>query len=196
MDARDSDSDGKLSFSATGNSPRDYLRRLAPESYRGQAFVHWTMAIENRRTGWLTEPFHLRWREALLHTIARYHLTCPAYVLMPDHWHILWIGLHDDSDQRKAAKFFREHSGKILQSAECELQKQAHDHVLREKDRARDAFAHVAHYILANPERAGLVADWADYPYLGVLTTGYPSLNPRANDYWDCFWKIHETLTS
>jgi REP element-mobilizing transposase RayT len=44
----------------------------------------------------------------------RYKLACPAFCLMPDHLHLMWIGLAPDSDQRKAAKFFREHVNLLL----------------------------------------------------------------------------------
>ena len=39
-----------------------HMKRLSPEFYRGQAFVHWSMTIDGRRTGWLTDAFHLRFR--------------------------------------------------------------------------------------------------------------------------------------
>ena len=195
MNEPESISDRKLPFSATGQ-PRDYLRRLAPEAYRGRAFVHWSMSLRDRRTGWLTDLFHLRWREILLHTSARFGLVCPAYVLMPDHWHILWIGLREDSDQRKAAKFLREHTGNLLRESACELQQQAHDHVLREKDREHEVFMTVAYYIMANPERARITADWRIYPHSGALVPGYPSLDPRDADFWDRFWKIHALVSS
>jgi predicted 3-demethylubiquinone-9 3-methyltransferase (glyoxalase superfamily) len=35
---------------------------LAPEWYRGYAFVHWTLTIEDRATGWLDNTFHVRWQ--------------------------------------------------------------------------------------------------------------------------------------
>ncbi len=179
---------GKRTFSATGQ--RDYLRRLPAEAYRGRAYVHWSMGIENRRSGWLNNSFHVRWREILLHAVARYHLACPAYVLMPDHWHILWIGLGEDSDQRKAAKFFREYSGHLLRESGCQLQKQAYDHVLRDQEQSVDAFSTVAGYILANPERANLSDDWRSYPHLGAIVAGYPVLDTRAHDFWEIFWSI------
>jgi len=33
------------------SSKHDYLRRLAPEAYRGQAYVHWSMTIDDRKEG-------------------------------------------------------------------------------------------------------------------------------------------------
>ena len=57
-------------------------------------------------------------------------------------------------------------------------------------------FAKVAHYILRNPERASLVTEWQSYPYSGAMVSGYPSLDPRQENYWEKFWKIHGRLTS
>ncbi|QEG33506.1 hypothetical protein Pr1d_07700 [Bythopirellula goksoeyrii] len=35
------------------NKRHDYLKRLPLEYYRGQAYVHWSLTMEDRRTGWL-----------------------------------------------------------------------------------------------------------------------------------------------
>src|SRR5437763_672475 len=47
------------------DTERDYLRRLPPEYYRGQAYVHWSMTIEDRKTGWLVPIFYYKFREIL-----------------------------------------------------------------------------------------------------------------------------------
>ena len=41
----------------------DYLKRLPPEYYRGQAYVHWSLTMEDRRTGWLIPIFYYKYRE-------------------------------------------------------------------------------------------------------------------------------------
>ena len=64
------------------------LPRLSREWYRGRAAVFWTHTMEDRATGWLDAGFHGQFREVLLHVCARYAVACPAYVLMPDHWHV------------------------------------------------------------------------------------------------------------
>ena len=70
-------------------------------------------------------------------------------------------------------------------------QHQSHDHVLREEERERDAFAKVCYYVLANPVRVGLVEREGDWPYGGALVPGYPGLHPLADDYWELFWKLY-----
>lgn len=83
------------------------LPRLPREFYQGDAFVHWTLATHDRATGWLTETFHARFRELMLHAAAREGLFCPAYCLMPDHLHLVWMGLRLDSDQLNGMSFLR-----------------------------------------------------------------------------------------
>lgn len=166
---------------------RDYLRRLAPSFYQGRAYVHWTMTMAHRAEGWLDSTHHQAVRELLFHALARYRLACPVYCLMPDHGHFLVIGLNENSDQLKAVAWFRKNWNALL--APVKLQKQAYEQVLRESDRARDAFAGVAGYILRNPVRKGLVEDWQDWAYSGASFPGYPKLDPRKNYFWDNFWK-------
>jgi REP element-mobilizing transposase RayT len=176
----------------------DYLRRLSPEWYRGKAYGHWSMTIENRRTGWLTPILHCRFREILTHAALRYGLCCPIYCCMPDHLHLLWTGLLACCDQRNAARFFRREFNLVLVEKRVELQKQPHDHVLRDEERGFAAFEAVAEYIARNPERRGLVpADgYRDYQYTGCLVPGYPSLSPWQDDYWEKFWRLYSRLST
>lgn len=170
-----------------------HLPRLAPEFYRSTAFVHWTLTIENRTTGWLTSSFHHAWQLMLLHTCARYELVCPAYVLMSDHLHLLWLGLNQHaSDQRIGIEFLRKHLKSSL--APADWQHQTHDHVLCESERERGAFAIVAQYLLDNPVRAGLAERWQEYPFIGCCVAGYPNLDPTLENYWDLFWRIYNRL--
>ena len=174
----------------------DYLRRLPPEHYRGQAFVHWSMTMDDRKTGWLTPSFYCKFREILTHTMFRYGLCCPIYCLMPDHIHLLWIGILDGSEQRNAVKFFRAQLNAVLEVLGARLQQQPYDHVLREEDRQRSAFEEVAEYIARNAERAGLVPPdgFREYRYSGCLVPGYPNLTPWRVNYWDLFWRIYSKL--
>jgi REP element-mobilizing transposase RayT len=170
------------------------LPRLAPEWYRGYAFVHWTLTVEDRATGWLDHAFHVRWQLVLLHACARYRLAAPAYVLMPDHIHLLWAGLAEACDQRLAVTYLRQHMNSTL--APATWQRQPYDHVLRDEERKSDAIAAAVHYLLQNPVRAGLAACSGDYLYLGCCVAGYPDLDVRQVDYWELFWRIYNRLAS
>jgi REP element-mobilizing transposase RayT len=174
-----------------------HLPRFSPASYRAFAVVHWTITLERRAAGWLDDSFHARFRELLLHAVVREGLFCPAYVLMPDHLHLILIGLRVDSDQRNAMKFLRKHLATELArrssvGRDFELQKQSHDSVLREKDRLRGAFAKACFYVLDNPRRKGLVEHPREWRFPGAVVPGYPFLHPLAEDFWKMFWKLYE----
>ncbi len=168
------------------------LPRLPREWYRGLAVVFWTHTFEHRATGWLSAGFHAQFREVLLHTCGRYELACPVYVLMPDHWHLVWMGLAAHSDQHTATRFLRKHVQRRLGRAK--LQDRAHDHVLRDEERKRGAFMSTCHYLFENPVRAGLVPKWEEWPYFGAMVSGYPEFNPRTDDFWDDYWKVYGLL--
>ncbi len=166
----------------------DHLYRLPPAAYRGLAVVHWTMTIEDRKQGWLIPIFYYKFREILAHTMFRYGLCCPIYCCMPDHIHLLWMGLLDDSDQRPAVKFFRTQLNTILEKLGARLQHQPCDHVLRDEELQRSAFQDVIEYIARNPERAGLVPldGFQQYKFTGCLAPGYPDLNLWQDGFWIC----------
>ena len=176
--------------------PHDYLRRLPPEFYRARAYVHWTMTIDERKTGWLIPTLYYKFREVLTHTAFRYGLSCPMYCCMPDHLHLLWVGILESCDQRSAARYFRRQMNIPLARPSFQFQKQPYDHVLRDEERQEAAFSGVAEYIARNPERAGLVPPdgFREYKYSGCLVPGYPDLSPWQDDYWERFWKLYSRL--
>jgi REP element-mobilizing transposase RayT len=175
----------------------DYLRRLPREHYQGQAYVHWSMTIDDRRTGWLVPIFYYKFREILTHTAFRYAICCPIYCLMPDHMHLLWIGIRPESDQLLAARFFRKQLNPILEKLGARFQQQPHDHVLSEEQRGKSAFEDVVEYIGRNPERAKLVPEngFRQYSYTGCLVPGYPELKLWQPDFWGRFWRTYAYLT-
>ncbi len=178
--------------------PRDplnrafYLPRLAREYYQADAVIHWTLTIFDRKQGWLTPEFHHQFRELMFHAAAREGLVCPIYCLMPDHLHLVWMGLRLDTDQLNGMAFVRTHLEPALKSAK--FQPQAQDNVLREEERQRNAFAKVCFYIAANPIRAELTKANEVWPYTGCIVPGYPKLNPADEDFWSMFWKIFAKL--
>ncbi|MBK8856319.1 MAG: hypothetical protein IPN11_01120 [Opitutaceae bacterium] len=170
-----------------------HLPRLPPEFYRGNAFVHWTLTTEKRATGWLNQDFHHHWQHILIHACSRYTLLCPAYVLMPDHMHLLWLGLNPrGSDQRSAVSFLRKQLRTALHPAGW--QHQPHDNVLRDTDQEQGAFQRVAQYILENPVRKGLTGSPVEYRYLGCCVPGYPDLHVTQSEFWPLFWRIYNRL--
>jgi putative transposase len=169
----------------------DYLPRLKPEFYRGDAVVHWTLTIFDRGQGWLNDLFHARFRELLVHVCAREGLLCPCYCLMPDHLHLIWMGLRADTDQRNGMTFLRTYSEPLL--APHRFQPQPHDHVFGDEERRRGSFAQHCSYILQNPVRAALVPVAEAWTFSGAIVVGYPKLNPLGENFWPLFWKLYET---
>jgi len=183
---------GGTGFSGHGANRSFYLPRLAREDYQGDAVVHWTLPVAMRTAGWLNAAFHAQFREVMLHAASREGLFCPTYCLMPEHIHLIWMGLRRDSDQRNGMKFLREHLGPALRPHR--FQHQAHDHVLREEDRQRGAFARICFYILANPVRAGLIRESETWPYGGAVIAGYPTLHPLEDDFWPKYWRLFQQM--
>ena len=188
------------------NPDLHHLPRLERSCYQAFAAVHWTMRIEPLLQGWLDERFHFEFREVLLHACVRERLVCPTYCLMPDHLHLMLLGLAVASDQLNAIKFLRLQLNRLLGGESLQkmavfsrtqprsgwrLQPQAHDHVLREEERKRGAFASVCFYILANPVRAELVGAEVEWKFSGSMLPGYPDLHPLQDDYWQLFWKLY-----
>ena len=187
-----------MSFQRPPRRPRDplnrahYLPRLPREYYQGDAMVFWTLTVSGRAQGWLTQSLHSRFRELMLHTAAREGLICPAYCLMPDHIHLVWMGLRLDTDQLNGMAFLRTYLEPGL--APAKFQMQAQDEVLRESQRARDALSKVCFYVAANPVRAGLVTQPEEWPFSGSVVPGYPKLNLASTEGWARFWRIYTEL--
>lgn len=174
----------------------DGLSRLDRAYYRGQAYVHWTITIQNRKTGWLVPIFYYKFRELLTHTTFRYSMSCPIFCLMPDHMHLLWIGIDDRTDQLNAMKFFRKQLAIPLSALGFELQHQPYDHVLQDNERLEVSVESLVEYIARNPERKQLIPvdGFRDYKYTGNLIPGYPELTLWQSDYWPRFWRAYSFL--
>lgn len=157
------------------------------EHYQAGATIFWTMPLESRATGWLSPAFHTVFREMMLHAAAREGLLCPAYCLMPDHLHLVWMGLRASTDQRNAIKFLRASLAPHLLPAK--FQHQAHDHALSREERQRQQFSVACtDYGLRNPLRAGLASQPSEWPYTGAIVPGYPKADPFSEKYWPWFW--------
>ena len=174
----------------------DYLKRLPRDHYRGDAYVHWTLTIQDRRNGWLKPIFYYKSRELLTHTMFRYGITCPIYCCMPDHIHMMWIGLFGGTDQLNAMKYFRRQTNVVLGKMGYEFQTQGYDNVLNEDERERDAFESVCEYIARNPERKELVPQdgFRSYKFTDCLIPGAPEVHFTDEGFWDTFWRITSSI--
>jgi putative transposase len=126
------------------------------------------------------------------HAAFREHLLCPVYCIMPDHIHLIWMGLRAESDQRNAMAFLRTYLEPHL--APHYFQPQAHDHVLGTEERRHNSFAQHCSYILQNPVRARLVTTPDKWSHHGAIVPGYPQLEPLEHSFWPTFWKLYHQL--
>ena len=165
------------------------LKRLDPLFYRGLSYVHWTISMQGRSTGWLNQSHYVAVRELLLNTCARWYLCCPVFCLMPDHGHFLFVGLEERADQLPAMAWFRREWNGLLNPHK--QQDQAYDSVLKEDDRKADGVPDLVAYILRNPIRKDLTENWSEWPYSGCVFPGYPKLDPRKDFFWDNFWTAY-----
>ncbi len=112
---------------------------------------------------------------------------------MPDHLHLVWMGLRTTTDQRNGMKFLRAQLGLHLKPAY--FQHQPHDHVLTPEERRQRVFALACtEYVLLNPCRAKLVREPADWPFLGAVVPGYPRVNPLDSEFWERLWKWYAEM--
>jgi REP element-mobilizing transposase RayT len=147
------------------------------------------MTVDRRATGWLDVLRHAQFREALLHTMVPYEMLCPVYCLMPDHAHLIWMGVAPSTDQRLAAAFFRRVTNRLL--APRKWQQEPYDGVLREEQRKRGAFQSACSYVRDNSVRAGLAATTNDYAYSGAIVPAFPDLDLCRENFWNVFWPVY-----
>ena len=167
------------------------LSRLTPEYYCGFAWIHWTMTTAERNTGWLTPTFYYKFRELLTHVAFRGQLACPIFCLMPDHIHLLWCGITEESDQRVAMKHLRQTTNECLKRIGYEFQRQPFDHVLKNEELDDSAIESLVDYLARNPERKQLVPvdKFAQYPFTSCLIPGYPGIRLFEPDSWEVIWR-------
>ena len=167
------------------------LKRLPQVHYKGHAWVHWTLTMDDRKKGWLDAKLLYKFRELLTHTMFRYQAACPIYCLMPDHMHLMWTGLAEQSNQSTAMKAFRVDLNDVLSKIGFQLQLQPYDHVMKDSELERGAIEATAEYIARNPERKGLVKadEFAKYPYTGCLLPGAARLRLFTERGWDEIWR-------
>jgi REP element-mobilizing transposase RayT len=123
-----------------------------------------TVATRNRVPFFLDVPFGLRCVDLLRRVCDSTKTRCFAYCLMPDHAHLL-LGIGEYSLSSVVGSW-----KSLCYQARCETepgevlwQRSFFDHALRRGEDLRKA----AEYILNNPIREGLAADFRKYPLCG-----------------------------
>ena len=90
---------------------------------------------------------------------------CRVFVVMPDHVHGLIRFPSPEHPLQREIGEFKKYTARMLGIG---WQKDFFDHRLRREESEREK----ADYILRNPERAGLVEDWREWPHFFVAADG------------------------
>jgi REP element-mobilizing transposase RayT len=90
---------------------------------------------------------------------------CRAFVVMPDHVHGLIRFPSPEHPLQREMRELKKYTARMLGIG---WQKDFFDHRLRREESEREK----ADYILRNPERAGLVEDWREWPHFFVAADG------------------------
>ncbi|HYH65935.1 MAG TPA: transposase [Urbifossiella sp.] len=132
--------------------------RLPPECYRGRVAVAFTACLRFEPDTRLDEETVAAVRAKLAAAGAKHGCAVVVWCLMPDHLHVILAGASDDADTWRAMVSFKQQTGFWLARNRPAVAWQGdfYDHVVR-SDESLDV---QARYILDNPVRAGLVADW------------------------------------
>jgi putative transposase len=95
----------------------------------------------------------------------RFQFAVFAYCFMPDHLHLVVVGLAIDSDLQRFVSTAKQFAGFVFSKHYGARLWQVgyHDRIIRPEENIAD----VIRYVLENPVRAGLVDRIEDYPYAG-----------------------------
>ena len=106
--------------------------------------------------------------------------SAPLFTLMPDHVHILVLGLHERSDAITAIDRFMDLSGWWFyqRGNRPKWQKGDYDHIVR----AAEGWERQACCIALNPVRASLTEDPYDWPFTGSI--GYDVRDVLGDAFW------------
>jgi putative transposase len=139
--------------------------RLAPCCYIGQQRYFLTFCTQERHHAFADRDRALAVLSQILRAAPERACAVLAYVVMPDHVHLLVEGLDATSDARSFVHLAKQRAGHDYSHATGRRlwQPSYWDHVLRDEESTWD----VARYICDNPVRRGLVDKWEDYLFTG-----------------------------
>ena len=120
-----------------------------------------TLCTRNRQAVLANARVNDRTREFVAGSPERYGMWVEAYMLMPDHAHMLITSSKDSAALGHWVKAFKA----VVGAREFTWQTGYFDHVLRSDESAAEKWD----YIHMNPVRAGLVKHPEDWPYSGVF---------------------------
>ena len=152
-----------------GGVVRSNVRRLSEDRYEGRVAVAFTLCLATREPHFTSEAAVAPHRRMLEDETLRVGCVAYAYCFMPDHLHVVLLGVRDDARPKAAIVRFKQWSGFLFGRGPVRWQPRFWDHVLRAGE---DTAAQVL-YVLNNPLRAGLTAEPLAWPFSGAIGMSY-----------------------
>ena len=146
---------------------KEKQHRLSENDYKGEVSVSFTLCVKDRVRLFRDESIVADFRNILANLIDRFSCIIPIYCFMPDHQHVLVIGIKEKADTLSFIKAYKQSTGFWLSKNKIDArwQKDFFDHIVRKEEN----LVNVIKYILDNPVRKGLVENWQDYPFKGAI---------------------------
>jgi putative transposase len=160
-----------LTEQALQRVPEPLARRQQAYLEQRRLFARWEMALHSDKSGptWLQEPKIAKLLCDSIHRRDSAVYDLIAYCIMPNHVHIVFMPIakpdgtyHSLSSIMHSLKRYTAQQANLLLGREGPFwQHESYDHVVRdEAERVR-----IVSYVLSNPEKAGLVAPGAAWPW-------------------------------
>ncbi|HLX11960.1 MAG TPA: transposase [Bacteroidota bacterium] len=139
--------------------------RLSEAAYAGRILCSFVICVDQRKHFFISEKTFTPVEEFLLSELEFYSCGAEVYLFMPDHGHLILRGLTDSANVLTCLKSFKQKTGFWFheEHASFRWQKNLYDHVLR----ADEEIVNQIKYVLNNPVRKGIVANWKDYAFKG-----------------------------
>jgi putative transposase len=142
--------------------------RLAQPKYYGRNIYFLTFCCEGRQPVFHDSSLASSIVSTLKNVSESTAFLVHGYCFMPDHFHLVIEGAHDESDLVHFAKTLKQLTAfRYKQETGQRLwQRRYYDHILR----TNDSLDQVLWYVWLNPVRANLCTDARSYPYSGSFT--------------------------
>jgi len=135
--------------------------------YQGEISVSFTLCINDRVQLFNNSSIVHIFENILKSEVERSSCIVPVYCYMPDHQRLIVSGISSEADTIGLIKKYKQKTGYWLihNQFNARWQKDFFDHIIR-KD---EGLINVARYIVDNPVRKGLVENWQEFPFKGVI---------------------------
>jgi len=166
------------------------------------SFERWDDALNrvSRGPDWLSDPRVAAVIAEAIHYRDGRKYDLWGYCIMPNHVHMIFSPLDDENGDPyplyRILQSLKRHTAlkanKILGRQGAFWQAESYDHVVR----TVDDFNRILDYVLANPVKAGLVTDPAEWRWSYVHPSVGLPIRPTAKSILETLYPLHRTLAS